>query len=46
MTSLPTDLKNILDGYMAAPMTFFQNKNSEYLTDALAGFQYYEAQLN
>lgn len=41
MTSLPQDLQNIIDGYYNAPMSYFDDKDDNYLNKALAWFLYY-----
>ncbi len=38
MTSLPNELKDFLDGYYKAPLTFLKNKNLQYLGNALGAF--------
>ncbi len=38
MTSLPNELKDFLDGYYKAPLSFLKNKNFSSLSDALAAF--------
>ncbi len=38
MMSLPNELKDILDDFQKAPMTFLKNKNLQYLGNVLGAF--------